>query len=159
METISVVIPIYNAAQYLKQCMESVVNQTYKKLEIICVDGGSTDGSLEILEEYQAKDCRVTIVRNQRDSVSQARKDGLNHATGKYVSHIDSDDWLDVMMYEKMIKVAEQYDVDAVVCNYYDVKGSIKYPAISLEEELLDNSTENKMIIEKCMILKRVTRY
>lgn len=149
MEVISVIIPVFNSVQYLQQCMDSVVNQTYKNLEIICIDGGSTDGSLEILQNYADKDSRIEIICNQNDGLSQARKDGLVRATGKYISHIDSDDWLDPTMYEKMIYFAEKYDVDAVGCNYYDVKGKTIYPAICLEEELLDNSSENKMIYKK----------
>ena len=95
MEVISVIIPVFNSVQYLQQCMDSVVNQTYKNLEIICIDGGSTDGSLEILQNYADKDSRIEIICNQNDGLSQARKDGLVRATGKYISHIDSDDWLD----------------------------------------------------------------
>ena len=112
---VSVVIPIYNVEQYLTKCLDSVINQTHKNLEIICVNDCSTDSSVKILEDYAKKDERIKIVnRENNGGLSTARNSGLNKATGEYVYFIDSDDWIDLDYIEKMVQKIEEYNLDMV---------------------------------------------
>lgn len=107
---ISVIIPVYNVEKYLKNCLDSIVNQTYKNLEIIIVDDGSTDNSIQIIKEY-SKDERVKIITQEREGVYTARNKGLELATGDYVSFIDSDDWIERDTYERLVKNIEDEDI------------------------------------------------
>lgn len=91
---VSVIIPVYNTEEYLRECLDSVVNQTLKEIEIICVDDGSTDGSLEILKEYAAKDKRIKVIHQENKGVSYARNVGLTNVIGEYIMFIDSDDYI-----------------------------------------------------------------
>lgn len=109
MPKISVIIPVYNVEKYLAQCLDSVINQTYKNLEIICVDDCSTDNSREILQEYAKKDDRIKLVFNEQNSgPGYTRNNGLNIASGDYIHFIDSDDWLDLDTYEYLINKANK---------------------------------------------------
>ena len=114
---ISVVLPVYNVANYLRKCLDSLVNQTFKDFEVICVDDGSTDKSTKILEEYQKKDNRIKILQQQRGGAGAARNLGLGHAQGKYVQFLDSDDYFESNLLEEMYTRAEKYDADLVVCS------------------------------------------
>ena len=91
---VSVIIPIYNTARYLPRCLESIRNSDYKNLEIICINDGSTDNCLEILQEYKNKDNRILVIDVPNGGVSKARNIGLDYATGDYICFIDSDDWI-----------------------------------------------------------------
>ena len=91
---ISVIIPVYNVEKYLRECLDSIVNQTFKDIEIICVDDGSTDKSLEILREYEQKDKRIIVISQPNKGVSTARNIGMQQATGKYMMFVDSDDYI-----------------------------------------------------------------
>ena len=102
---ITVIIPVYNVEKYLRKCLDSVINQTYKNLEIICVDDGSPDNSGAILDEYSHKDSRIIVIHQENAGVSAARNRGLDIATGEYIAFVDSDDWLEPQCYE--LAVAE----------------------------------------------------
>ena len=115
---VSVIIPVYNVEQYLKECMDSVVNQTLKEIEIICVDDGSTDSSLEILKEYAKKDNRITVITQKNLHAGVARNAGLSVAKGEYLSFLDSDDFFELNMLEEMYAKAKKDDSDIVVCMY-----------------------------------------
>ncbi|MDR0967921.1 MAG: glycosyltransferase [Rickettsiales bacterium] len=101
MPKVSVIIPVYNAEKFLRKCLESVLNQTFSDIEIICVNDGSTDKSLEILQSY--KDKRIKILDKKNAGVSAARNDGLSAATGEYIHFIDADDWIDDDYYETLL--------------------------------------------------------
>ncbi|MDE6626571.1 MAG: glycosyltransferase [Lachnospiraceae bacterium] len=116
---VSVVIPIYNTAQYLPECLESVMNQTLKELEIICVNDGSTDDSPQILAEYALKDERIKIIHKENGGLVAARKTGVLAAKGTYVAFVDSDDWIEPDMYEQLFRIAEEYKVDMVTCGFF----------------------------------------
>lgn len=123
---VSIVIPVYNTAPYLRQCLDSVVNQTLRDIEIICVDDGSTDGSLAILEEYAAIDQRVRILRQQNQYAGVARNNGMAVAMGKYLMFWDSDDYFDLTALEKMYDQCEADQADICVCGgkrYYEATG------------------------------------
>ena len=92
---VSVIIPVYNVEDYLRQCLDSVINQTLKDIEIICVDDGSTDKSLEILHEYEKKDSRITVLTQKNQYAGVARNVGMSVATGKYFVFLDSDDFFE----------------------------------------------------------------
>ena len=95
---VSIIVPVYNVEPYLRQCMDSLVNQTYQNIEIICVDDGSTDASGAILEEYAAEDCRIRLVHQSNSGLSAARNAGFLLATGSYIMYVDSDDWIDLSL-------------------------------------------------------------
>lgn len=121
---LSVIIPIYNTELYLRQCLDSVIQQTFTNIEIICVDDGSTDNSIEIVEEYKNKDSRILLLKQENKGAGAARNLGLKYAKGKYVHFLDSDDWLDITAYEKTINILEKTDGDICVFLYtrYDNK-------------------------------------
>lgn len=113
---VSVIIPIYNVEQYLEKCLDSVINQTYKDLEIICVNDCSPDNSAQILLEYAQRDTRIKIVNREKNGgLSAARNTGLDEAKGEYVYFIDSDDWIDLDYIEKMVSAITFSKTDVVV--------------------------------------------
>ena len=118
MPKVSVVIPVYNVAPYLRQCLDSVVNQTLREIEIICVDDGSTDGSTEILAEYAAKDARVRVLTLEHTNAGAARNAGMSMATGEYLGFVDSDDWCELTLFEKAYAKARLTDADLVAWRY-----------------------------------------
>lgn len=116
---ISVIIPVYNVEQYLRECLDSVINQTLKEIEIICVDDGSTDKSLEILKEYAQKDNRITVITQENLHAGVARNAGLAIAKGEYVHFLDSDDWVDLDTYEKLYDIAKKHPTKVIkFCSY-----------------------------------------
>lgn len=122
---VSVIIPVYNVLPYLQRCLDSVVNQTLKNIEIIIVDDGSTDGSSALVDEYAIKDLRIKVVHKSNGGLMAAWMSGLEIATGDYVGFVDSDDFVDICMYEKLSCKAEETDSDIVLCNhYYDARES-----------------------------------
>ncbi|MDR2080608.1 MAG: glycosyltransferase [Campylobacteraceae bacterium] len=126
---VSVIIPVYNVEPYLRQCLDSVINQTLKDIEIICVDDGSTDNSLAILNEYAQKDKRFTVLRQENSGAGKARNRGLAIAKGEYLSFLDSDDFFEQTMLEEMYRKAVSMDADIVLCGgstYDDVTKETK---------------------------------
>ena len=121
MKKISVVIPVYNVEKYLSECLDSVVNQTYKNLQIILVDDGSTDFSGKICDVYAEKDNRITVVHQKNAGAGAAKNTGLELIDGDYFSIIDSDDYIELDMYEKMVNSLEKYNADIVQCLFKDV--------------------------------------
>ncbi|MCJ7651855.1 MAG: glycosyltransferase [Candidatus Lokiarchaeota archaeon] len=124
METIrclvSIIIPVYNTGGYLAKCLESVINQTYRRIEIILIDDGSSDNSGKICDEYANHDDRIYVIHQENQGVSVTRNVGINKSKGKYIAFIDSDDWIESKMIEVMVSNAENYDGDAVICGYYE---------------------------------------
>ena len=118
-EKISIIIPVYNVENYLKRCLESIVNQTYKNLEIILVDDGSTDNSGKICDEYKEKDKRIIVIHKENGGLSDARNAGIDIATGNYIGFIDSDDFADVRMYEILLNNLKSTNSDISICNLY----------------------------------------
>ena len=115
---VSVIIPVYNVEKYLSQCLDSVTKQTIEALEIICVNDGSTDSSLEILKKYAEKDSRIQIISQKNAGSAAARNSGIRVATGQYVGFIDSDDWIDLNYYEKLYRAACSQNADIARCGY-----------------------------------------
>ena len=117
-ELISVVVPIYGVATYLRQCLDSIVNQTYKNLEIILVDDGSTDGSAEICDEYSEKDSRIVVIHKENGGLVSARKAGVKRCTGRFTAYVDGDDWIDLGYIDAIVKKTGISRVDMVICNH-----------------------------------------
>lgn len=118
MKTISVIIPVYNVKKYLQKCVDSVVNQTYKNLQIILVDDGSTDGSGELCDLLAEKDSRIKVIHKKNGGLSSARNSGLENATGDYVTFLDSDDYVSLTAYEDLITNIKGND-EVVASNCY----------------------------------------
>lgn len=111
-ETISVIVPVYNGEKYLDRCISSIVNQTYKHLEIIIVDDGSIDNSGDICEKWKEKDERIVVIHTSNGGVSRARNIALDLARGEYIAFVDADDWIDVDMYDSMIMAMQKTNAD-----------------------------------------------
>ncbi len=138
MVKISIIIPVYNTEKYLKKCLGSLINQTLDDIEIICVDDGSTDNSCEILKGFAIKDKRVKVITQKNKGQSVARNAGIKIAQGEYIGFLDSDDWADETMFEKLYENAKKYDSDISMCsiNVYDEKTgkiSANDPYLTLE--------------------------
>ena len=149
MAKFSVVIPIYNVEEYLRQCLDSIVNQTFKDIEIICVNDGSTDNSLVILEEYAGQDSRVKILNQENAGVSEARNSGINAASGEYIAFFDSDDWVDLNTFEVINNKINEHNPDSVIFSYLREYGdkTLEKKIFSEKEILFD--------IEGCKRLHR----
>ena len=112
---ISVIVTVYNTSKYLRRCMDSIIHQSLKDIEIICIDDGSTDESLEILKEYSRKDNRVIVISQENSGAGAARNTGMQYAKGKYLSFLDSDDFFEENLLELAYKYAEKDSADFVV--------------------------------------------
>lgn len=123
-DIVSIIIPIYNSEKNIKKCLESIINQTYTNLEIILIDDGSTDNSIEICQEY--KDDRIKIYKEKNSGPSTARNLGLKQCNGKYIVFVDSDDYIEKNMIEIMLQKIKSDDYDICICGYYLVSNSLK---------------------------------
>lgn len=115
---VSIIVPVYNVAPYLRQCMDSLINQTYRNIEIICVNDGATDESGAILAEYAAKDSTIKVISQKNAGLSAARNVGFSFATGDYVMYVDSDDWIDLETCETAVAIAVKHKADIVFWPY-----------------------------------------
>ena len=122
---ISVIVPVYNVAEYLPRCVDSILNQTYANLQIILVDDGSTDGSGRICDAYISTDRRIQVVHQENGGLSAARNTGIEHAQGEYLSFIDSDDFIHPEFYQRLYAAISQSSADIAVCSFVPVADSI----------------------------------
>lgn len=113
---VSVIVPVFNVANYLERCIDSILNQSYSDLELILVNDGSTDGSYEICKKYEAKDSRVKLISQKNQGVSVARNVGLEIATGDWISFVDSDDYLDLDFYDVLMNASKNVDSEVLCC-------------------------------------------
>lgn len=116
-DLVSIIVPVYNTEKYIKECIHSLINQTYKNIEIILIDDGSTDQSYSILEVYQKKDSRIRVIHRENKGTIYTRLEGVQLANGKYLLFVDSDDWIEKETIEYCMNVAKQYQVDLVRFN------------------------------------------
>ena len=116
---VSVIIPVYNVEKYLRQCLDSVVNQTLRDIEIICVNDGSTDSSLKILEEYASKDSRINIISRENKGYGFSVNEGIDSSHGRYIGIIEPDDFAELSMYEKLVGSAQEFNIPWVICFHY----------------------------------------
>ena len=115
---ISVIVPVYNVQTYLEKCLNSIINQSYKDLEIILVNDGSTDGCGDICNKYAILDKRIKVIHQKNAGLSDARNSGLKIATGEYIAFLDSDDWVDKELYETLYNEINRHDADIAICRY-----------------------------------------
>lgn len=113
---ISIIVPIYNVSKYLDKCVESILNQNYKNIELILVDDGSTDGSEKKCDDWAKKDSRVVVIHKENGGSADSRNVGMEAAKGEYIGFVDSDDWIAPEMYEKLIEVIHERNLDMSVC-------------------------------------------
>lgn len=125
-ELISVIVPVYNVREYLRECIESIINQTYANLEVLLVDDGSTDGSAEICDAYKLKDSRIQVIHKKNGGLSSARNKGIESAKGIYISFVDSDDWLESDFYQILYDSIKMTKAEIATCGRYLVSSDLK---------------------------------
>ena len=127
MPKVSIIVPVYNVEKYLQECLESIVSQTLQDIEIVCVNDGSTDNSLEILNSYAQKDKRIIVVNKANSGYGNTMNIGLNTASGEYVGIIESDDFADKNMFEDLYNLAKEFDADIAKGDWYNYWSNINY--------------------------------
>ena len=138
MPQISVIVPIYSTEKYIHKCINSILGQSFRDIEIILVNDGSEDNCGQIVNEYQKADARIKVIHKENGGLWSARNAGLDIATGKYISFIDSDDWVKREMLEEMYNKAEEHQADLVVCNYNKVYADrTEENVLKVKEELI----------------------
>ena len=115
---ISVIVPVYNAAEYLPRCIESILCQTHRNLDILLIDDGSTDGCGEVCDSYAREDSRIRVIHQQNSGVSTARNAGLDAARGDWIGFVDADDWIEPEMYETLLRTAQTNGKLISVCGF-----------------------------------------
>ena len=122
---VSVIVPVYNAEEYLKRCVDSLRNQTLEDIEIILVDDSSTDSSLEICKDFSGKDSRIKVIHKENEGAGMARNAALRVATGKYIGFVDSDDFVEPDMFKSLFEKAEENESDLVMSGVMFVDGNM----------------------------------
>lgn len=124
---ISVIVPVYNVQDYLERCINSIWQQTYRNLEIILVDDGSTDHSGKMCDAFAAKDSRIKVIHKKNGGLSDARNAGLAQATGEYIGYVDSDDWIEPQMYDTMYRACKVQNAEVAICRYQGIyEGAVR---------------------------------
>ena len=149
MKTISVIIPVYGVEPYLRRCLDSVAAQTCRDLEILLVDDGSPDGCPAICDEYAAGDSRFRVIHKENGGLSDARNAGLAAATGEYIGFVDSDDWLEPDMYERLAEALERTGSEVAVCNFRCADERLEEPPITGvdRETILDRDGAVRLLL------------
>lgn len=145
MTKLSIIVPVYNVEKYLPKCLESLIKQTLKDIEIICVNDGSMDNSLAILKEFASKDSRIRIIDNQHQGVAKTRNTGIEQSTGEYIGFVDSDDYIDIDFFEKLYNSATKSNSDIAIAsilkhknffNIYNAKYTKEETAITIQDKI-----------------------
>lgn len=144
MTVVSVIVPVFNTEKYLPKCLNSLINQSLRDIEIICVNDGSTDNSLKILQEYAAKDNRIKIINQENEKQGAARNAGMRIATGEYIGFVDSDDWVDLDFYEKLYNTAKKHNFDIALGTNVRVKKNGNKKRLNIIEEKEYTSIQDK---------------
>lgn len=134
MSKITIIIPVYNAEKYLNKCLDSVFSQTLDDIDVIAINDGSKDNSLNILNDYKDKHDNLTIIDQRNKGISIARNNGIEIAKGEFIAFLDSDDYLESTMYEELYKKAKASDSDIVVCNYFEEYNDIEKKEINIPQ-------------------------
>lgn len=145
-ELLSVIVPVYNVEEYLERCIESIIASSYKNIEIILINDGSTDKSIHICEKLKAKDERIKVFHKENEGVSSARNYGLENVKGEYITFVDSDDYIDKHMYTNLMNIMLKEDADIVYCDLVQVK--------SERDNQVDNKLNGYNIYEKDEFIK-----
>ncbi len=126
MPKVSIIVPIYNVEKYLRECLNSLINQTLDDIEIICINDGSTDNSLQILKEYQFKDKRIKVINKENSGYGASMNKGLEIASGEYIGIVESDDFVSLNMFEDLYNLAKEKDADIVKSDWFEYTTSTK---------------------------------
>ena len=166
--SVSIIVAVYNASLTIRRAIDSIINQTFRNIEIILINDGSTDNSGEICDQYALIDNRIRVIHQTNQGVSKVRQLGINESTGKYTIHVDPDDWIELNMIERLFNVAEEENSDIVICDYFSTNGYNEYyisqkPNICDKEEILcelfyklTGSLCNKLIKKDLYINNRI---
>lgn len=146
---VSIIVPVYNAGKYLEKCLDSLLGQTYQNLEILCVNDGSRDNSLDILQEYSRRDSRIHLINKENAGVSQARNDALKRASGDYVMFVDADDWVDAETCEKVVASAVSEQADIIMWSYCSETNSRSSRKEIFPEKRIFTDSEVKMQLHR----------
>lgn len=149
---ISIIVPVYNVAQYLRACINSIINQTYRDIEIILIDDGSTDNSGDICEEYRRSDERVIVIHQKNAGLSVARNVGIKRSTGTYITFIDSDDYISPDYIEKLYIALHHYTVDIVICDLKKVPEKIEFSDVDYNI----NKNYKSILLNNCQVIEEV---
>ena len=146
MPKISIIVPVYNVEKYLKECLDSIVNQTLKDIEIICVNDGSTDNSLDIIKDYASRDERVKYIDKQNSGYGNSMNQGLDMVQGEYIGIVESDDFIKPEMYEELYSLAKETDADIVKGGFYHyfTKMNLKTRVNAIPEKYANKVTSAK---------------
>lgn len=155
MVNLSIIVPVYNVEKYIKECIDSILNQSFQDFELILVNDGSTDSSGKICNEYSKKDDRIEVIHKDNGGLSSARNAGIEKAKGLYIGFVDSDDWIHENMYSHMIDYANIQNADIVVCNIMSMRKNgneipytnIKYDISFTREEAMSELFKNEIIL------------
>ena len=159
---LSIIVPIYNSQDYLSTAIDSLINQTYKNIEIVCVNDGSNDGSLDMLNQYKEKDNRVVVVDKPNGGVSSARNEGIKASTGDYITFVDSDDYIDLDAYENCINKIKENNADILAFGFKfepsqrdgtNVSDKVYDKWECIENEFVDNGTVWNKIFSRSIIV------
>jgi glycosyltransferase involved in cell wall biosynthesis len=150
---ISIIVPIYNISQYLRECVDSLLHQSFSDIEIILVDDGSTDGSAEICDDYARKDSRIKAIHKANGGAVSARKAGLLAAAGNYIGFADGDDWVEPDMYERLYRILIEQNVDIVMCGRYEDTGDVHREVYQgIPEGRYDKAAMQKQIYPRMIV-------
>lgn len=151
-DLVSIIIPAYNVEQYLDECLETVINQSYKNIEIILINDGSTDNTDQICTEWEKRDLRIKYIKKENEGLGATRNRGIDIAKGNYIFFLDSDDWIELNAIEELIKIAKSTNADVVAANYFEVdnvtKQSREIKFISFIKKIIEND------LDKCIYLQ-----
>lgn len=157
---LSIIIPVYNAEEFLNKCVESVLNQTHSNFELILVDDGSKDRSLELCKDFSKKDNRVKVFTQLNSGQSKARNLGLDNATGEYIAFVDSDDWVDSDYFELLLKASLKYDADVACASILRERRAMSKIRLKYNEERVYEVPQEKIDIahvpDKCYVWNKV---
>ncbi len=147
MTKVSVIVPVYNTEKFLDKCLNSLINQTLDDIEIICINDGSTDNSLSILEKYANIDSRIKVINQENKKQGAARNSGMRIAIGEYIGFVDSDDWVDLNYYEKLYNMAIQYNADIALATNVRIGNGKTKKRLKITEEKVATTLQEKIDI------------
>lgn len=149
MNKVSVIVPVYNTEKYLYKCLNSLINQTLKQIEIIIVNDGSKDSSDSIIKQFMIENKNIVYIKKDNGGLSSARNVGIDHASGEYIAFVDSDDWVETDMYEKMYLKAKENNFDLVMCDFNEIHQNKAFPyPCHLTKDLFQKEEIKKHMID-----------
>ncbi|MFR2535249.1 MAG: glycosyltransferase family 2 protein [Clostridia bacterium] len=162
MKKVSIIIPIYNGEKFIRQCIQSIRKQTYKNIEIICIDDGSTDDTKKVLQELSKIDNRIMIIAKENEGVSIARNAGIQKATGDYITFIDIDDWIEIDWIEKLVEKIEEEECEVIRGNFVkenEQRELVQYGNLQDLKNVYINNLEEIEKIQEYIIIGKLPAY